>query len=209
MLKKLTKNRNSRLLLIPKEFLEWLSIDDTVDVVMELSDSGPRLVMRPPPKRKRAKTVVKRSGSKAHGELTVGEIRQDKRETKAAEVKASNRPKDPECPVVVFYRQFCVPAGMPNIKLRKDGKPQSEAIRVAIMQAKKRSKDMVWYEYMKRASESPFLCGKVTGFRATLVWLIKPMNIAKVECGQYDSRIAPPNSTVSTSSFLDSDFDAI
>ncbi len=215
MIKRLIKNRNSRLLLIPSEFRSFLAIDDEVNVRLEVSDRGPRIVIERPKERKRRKPKpqhISAPQGNLIGELTVEDVLSERRAEKhidrLAELgeKRKARRVAPSCPVIQAYLKFCVPAGMPNIKIRDDGSPQSERIRARVRVVKKKNKDITWSEYFARASQSSFLTGKVKSFRASLPWLLKDTNIEKVEGGMYDNIVNTPAAAPAT--YEDNAFEA-
>ncbi len=57
--------------------------------------------------------------------------------------------------------------------------------------ALKREPDLdVWLARFARAEESDFLAGRKTDWRANILWLLGPINVGKLDAGQYDNHRA-------------------
>lgn len=88
---------------------------------------------------------------------------------------------------------------LPN--LPQPARPLAAGIRDACLAALRRDPSLdLWRSRFERAGRSAFLTGQRTSFRATLVWLVGPKNVAKLEAGQYDDHEppAPPSANISS-----------
>ena len=65
--------------------------------------------------------------------------------------------------------------------------PLASGIRKAINAALHRDVIPIWETRFRRVAESDFLSGRKTDFRAGLLWVLGPVNAAKIDSGQYDN----------------------
>ena len=75
------------------------------------------------------------------------------------------------------YKKHCHMLRQPTI---------TKTLRKKLSTAAKREKGRDWDAYFLRVSQSSFLTGKVRDWSATLLWLLGPENMAKVDSGSYD-----------------------
>ena len=104
------------------------------------------------------------------------------------------KPKKPD-PVVAVVRAYldtCATVGMPKVRVDENGMP-SPAIAAAVRKAiKANGHGYDWQAYFRQASRGAHLRGENDRrWRASIAWLCKPANAAKVESGQYGDT-APP-----------------
>ena len=64
--------------------------------------------------------------------------------------------------------------------------PLTKTLRKKLVSAAKRERGRDWDAYFLQVSKSSFLTGKVKDWSATLLWLLGPENMAKVDSGSYD-----------------------
>ena len=72
--------------------------------------------------------------------------------------------------------------------------PLARGIKTVIVAALRREPKMslaAWVNYFQGIRECPFLLGKVKPWKANLIWLLGPKNMAKVEAGAYVAVEAP------------------
>ena len=71
--------------------------------------------------------------------------------------------------------------------LPQPASPLTAGIRKAILTALHRDVIPIWETRFRRVDESDFLSGRKTDFRAGLLWVLGPINAAKIDSGQYDN----------------------
>jgi len=98
--------------------------------------------------------------------------------------KKKSPDKTPHEKIFELYRTICVPAGLPAPREIDD--THRAAFR---REWKRRGQSLEWFEsHFRRVAASEFLSGKKTDWVASLSWIMKPANIAKIEEGSYDDR---------------------
>lgn len=96
-------------------------------------------------------------------------------------------PVDPDQIARAYLAALSPP--LPAIRL-----PLAGGIKTVIAAALRREPKMslaAWVNYFQGVRDCPFLLGKVKPWKANLIWLLGPQNMAKVEAGAYVSVEAP------------------
>lgn len=107
-------------------------------------------------------------------------------------VRAKPKPSDRRLQVIAavagLYNEHCAAAGMPAVRIGKDGMPAKSITAKISTRVTAVGLAYDWEGYFARAAACPFLVGSNgRGWRASLVWLLNPNNMAKVEAGNYDA----------------------
>lgn len=88
--------------------------------------------------------------------------------------------------IVAIYHQYC-----PDLpQTRKAGDKLVKQINARYKEDMERQTGVWWRRYFSQVSESDFLSGRKTDWKANLLWLTAPSNMEKVLCGQYDNHQA-------------------
>lgn len=83
--------------------------------------------------------------------------------------------------IIAAYHTYC-----PDLpQTRKAGPTLIKQITARYNEDKDHQSGDWWRQYFTDISESDFLCGRASDFRASLIWLTKPANMEKVLGGQY------------------------
>lgn len=70
--------------------------------------------------------------------------------------------------------------------LAQPARPLANGVRRKLAAAAKREKSRDWTATFRRVAASAFLTGQRTSFRAALLWVVAPDNLAKIDSGQYE-----------------------
>lgn len=145
------------------------------------------------------------TGSEVHGwveragKLVQDRLYNEKRRKDAVERRKSDAtlpyptlpnptlPKNTLCPheaIVALYHEIL--SGLPKVK--EWTKPRQAFLAARWNESKDRQHLMWWRDFFTKVSNSDFLCGRKTDFKANLEWLVRPTNFVKVMEGQYNTR---------------------